>query len=216
MGRQTTAALGGVHDPANLGSEARCIADHGSGRCQARGMQLNPVREGGCGSPEPLTDRSELSPVRLVSNRNRKPRWRAAQRRALKEQLGVVANRHVLWRVTVTRVRSFPAWLKGKSYGLSVGTNYMWLRPAKAMSLIILDRNVGGNPWFIKAEFRPCDRCARPLIGEEAAKRRELLNSNPQGRFLPCGSACEKDRQSRLWRDIVASAKRERRAMKAA
>ena len=158
---------------------------------------VNSVRKGGRGeSPERVPEHLNGAPVSLSKC---KPRYRAAARKALREEVGRLANRQKIWKVTVTRLSFLPDWVKGKSQGLSTGEKYAWLRPKDAMRLILLDRSIGGNPTVFKAEFRHCDRCARPLIGKEAADRRELLNSDPKGRSIPCGQNCEQDRQDRFW-----------------
>ena len=64
-----------------------------------------------------------------------------------------------------------------------------------AFRLIALDRAVGGRPKVLKTEFKRCTLCARPLLGAEAATCREVLESDPNAKLLPCGLNCAKDRE---------------------
>ena len=214
MGRRPTPPHVRLHESsANLECSLGNCEHRGSGRDLRSGnlsVLLNSVRKGSCGeSPEPLSGLGSASiPVNEIPPGYIKARrvYRAANRKALKEQLGTpVANQHEIWRVTVTSLSLMPIsdHIKGNANGLSMGNDYAWLRPKEALRIVIQDRLKGGHPSVFKAEFRHCDLCARPLISTEAEQRRKMLNTPPGSRTNPCGQNCLKDRESRFWMKLA-------------
>ena len=136
---------------------------------------------------------------------NRKPRWRAARRREMKERGITPANRQEVWCVEPSAIRDLPDWVANRIVpGLGSSSTLFWLRPYDAKRLLALDRLCGGRSRFTKTEFRHCEVCRRPLISNEAAERRKLVESGPQARELPCGPNCEQDRETGLWTILAA------------
>jgi hypothetical protein len=156
--------------------------------------QLNSERKGGRGeSPEPL--------VPSLRSPNRKPRFRAARRRAMKAQGVTPSNRLRLWNVQVTDIVIPNDILKASVRGLAG----FWLRGPIARRLIRMDRNHGGFPTWFTAEYRLCEMCGRPLLGNEAERRREMATKYPDGRMRPCGDKCEEEQKSKLWQRLKAA-----------
>lgn len=73
----------------------------------------------------------------------------------------------------------------------------VWLRPAKAKLLLVLDRAAGGRSEFAKTEFRRCLLCSRPMISVEAEAYRKQLESGD--RSIPCGRDCARARELRIY-----------------
>jgi len=133
-------------------------------------------------------------------SRNRKPRWRAARRQAMKAQGITPANRQDAWCVVLENGKIIPAWLESRAIdGLGTIPNQFWLRPRDAKALIRLARTWGVYYDVTKTEYKRCLLCGRPCIGSEAEKLRTQMESGSEGRALPCGPNCEKEHQSRLW-----------------
>ena len=75
-----------------------------------------------------------------------------------------------------------------------------------------MDRAAGGMPEVNRVELRFCPVCSRPLIGHEAANRRKLDESGPEGRKLPCGANCEREAASGIWRRLIGERYRKDKA----
>jgi hypothetical protein len=135
-----------------------------------------------------------------VLYRNRKPRYRAARRQALRAQGVKPTNCQVLWYVESIAV-PLPSWILSCAVpGLATTKCGIWLRPKDALRLIAFDRySTGGSITVTKAEFRYCEVCHRPLIGIDAASRRKLLETSATARKLPCSLTCFSDRETKLW-----------------
>ena len=124
-------------------------------------------------------------------------RERALRRLALKAQGITPSTRSFVWSVQPTN--GIPVWASGRAVaGLTSPPHRVWLHPGDAKRLIREDRGKGGRPQVLTTELRHCEMCARPLLAEEAARRRVLVESSP--RTEPCGLHCAEDRESRLWR----------------
>ena len=139
-----------------------------------------------------------------MGNRNRRPRWRAARRREMKARGITPPNRQEMWCVQPSALVNLPDWVsRATMNGLGSYADRVWLRPGHAKRLIALDRAAGGRSQVLKVEFRHCDMCARPLLSLEAERRRELIETDPTARSLPCGPNCERDRELRLWKRMA-------------
>jgi hypothetical protein len=133
--------------------------------------------------------------------RNRQPRYRAARRKALRAMGLVPPYRHEVWQVTTSALLEIPQWaIERRVPGLAS----FWLYAADARQLCGLDRKHGGRPTVLKAEYKRCELCNRPLLGSEAAKRNDMLAVTPNGHDVPCGPNCCADRQSKLWKLLGA------------
>lgn len=94
-----------------------------------------------------------------------------------------------------------PAWARERQIqGLSNGADRVWLRRPDAELLMRLDREVGGNPGVMEAQYRRCPVCDRPLLGEDAEARRILDESAKTARQRPCGSECLDAAKDMRWR----------------
>jgi hypothetical protein len=135
--------------------------------------------------------------------RNRKPRWRKQHRQELRKS-DMDTNEKEIWCVTVMGLKQIPLeFLDAAVKGLPVTSGQIWLRKKAAKRLCALDRAFGGFSLATITEYRRCDICHRPLLGEEATARRELISRDPNGRSTPCGPECGKDKASKLW-EIIA------------
>lgn len=124
-------------------------------------------------------------------------RERALRRLALKAQGITPTIRVLVW--SVQPAYGVPAWAMARAVaGLTSPPHRVWLSPGDAKRLLREDRGKGGRPQVLTTELRHCEMCARPLIAEEAAKRRVLVEACH--RTEPCGPHCAEDRESRLWR----------------
>ena len=139
--------------------------------------------------------------VQLVP-RNRKPRFRAARRKALRDRGIQTTNKRRIWHVTPTVLKRIPEWIQNQRVSGLAG---LWLRCRAAQVLISLDKAAGGHPMVTVAVFRYCDLCGRPLVGAEANARIAQIEASPTGRSLPCGPTCEQDRISKLWKRLRTS-----------
>jgi hypothetical protein len=136
--------------------------------------------------------------------RNRKPRWRSAARQALRAQ-GIKVPYHLeAWCVCTSVLHAIPLHLNVRAIpGMRALPGWIWLRRVDAKRLMAADRRAGGRSDVIKTEYRVCDVCARPLIGNEALERRMAIMLTAKSRELPCGPNCFKDRDMKLW-DLMA------------
>jgi hypothetical protein len=150
--------------------------------------------------PEPLSGGIQPDPARSM---NRKPRYRAAARAALRAQGIKAAYNCKIWHVTVSKAIPLPEWVKNKFPGLSGGERYVWLDPSQGARLARFDRSLGGQPEVIITTFRYCEQCGRPLIGEEADNRRRLVGTSAEARLAPCGENCDRDKKSRIWINLA-------------
>jgi hypothetical protein len=136
---------------------------------------------------------------------NRKPRWRAARRQAMKQGGVMPSRRQWAWNVRPQALKSLlmPEWVREAAIkGLGQGVDSVWLWPTDAVRLIWQDRRAGGHPLVVKAELRHCSVCGRPCVGNEAEKRRLLNESGVQGLETPCGADCLRDRTLNVWRKL--------------
>lgn len=134
---------------------------------------------------------------------NRKPRWRAARRQAMRDAGIMPSRRQWAWSVRPQALKTLPDWVEGVTIrGLGQLPGSVWLWQVDARRLIRQDRRAGGVPLVVKAELRHCPQCGRPLVGAEAAKRRLLNESGVQGYQLPCGAECARDRALNVWRKL--------------
>ncbi len=123
-------------------------------------------------------------------------RERALRRLALKAQGITPTIRVLVWSVQPTY--GVPAWATERAVaGLTSPPHRVWLSRGDAWRLMREDRAQGGHPQVLTTELRHCEMCARPLLAEEAARRRVLVESS---RTEPCGPHCAEDRESKLWR----------------
>jgi hypothetical protein len=83
------------------------------------------------------------------------------------------------------------------------GLQDCWLLPGLAKMLRRKLRHQGYNPRVLKAEFRLCDICNRPLLGMEATNRRILLQHSPAGELIPCSPRCQSDLEMALWTKLL-------------
>jgi hypothetical protein len=126
-------------------------------------------------------------------------------------------NRQEVWSVKISEFLEMPDWVSRFAIqGLGTLPRQVWLRPAKAKLLLVLDRAVGGRSEFTKSEFKHCDMCARPLIGVEAEARRRLLETDPKAWMTPCGLNCKRDREVGLWKRLAPRSRRRGLVSKAA
>ncbi len=150
---------------------------------------------------------------------NRKPRWRAARREAMKDAGIMPSKRQWAWNVRPQALKMLllPGWVKDVTIrGLGQLPGSVWLWQVDARRLIREDRRAGGRPMVIRAELRHCPQCARPLVGADAEKRRLLNESGPQGVMLPCGANCTRDRALKVWSTLDPYFKRTARIKEAA
>lgn len=139
----------------------------------------------------------------IYPNRNRKPRWRGPLRKAMKEAGVPAPRRQWIWSVMPGAI-DVPQWaLKVAVRGLGEQDGRVWLWPTDAKKLFVEDSAAGGMPQLNIAEVRYCKVCWRPLIGSDAENRRELDESGPGGRKLPCGETCFRDNRTGVWRKLV-------------
>jgi hypothetical protein len=111
-----------------------------------------------------------------------------------------VPRRHFVVQVTLDQIY-VPVWaIERRVKGLTRTVSRIWLRPKDAHFLARLDREAGGNPDLVEAELRYCEVCQRPLIGEDAAARRKLLETSMTAAQLPCGTQCLEARRDKRWK----------------
>jgi len=141
----------------------------------------------------------------------------ATRRRRRLEHKEELRNRGIqparIHRVMGVRITAIlmPDWARARSIeGLSVSDSFGWFRPSDARFLMRLDREAGGEPRSAEAEYRRCEVCGRPLIGEAARMRRELDESCRTGRQLPCGQECLDAARDGRWRAPDAQRRRGR------
>ena len=84
--------------------------------------------------------------------------------------------------------------------GLSESPDAVWLTRRDGFKLAQLDREAGGEPEVTEVEFRRCDQCHRPLLAEDAEDRRNLNESDQEGRRKPCSSECYAAARDGRWR----------------
>jgi hypothetical protein len=133
--------------------------------------------------------------------KNRKPRWRAARRREMRERGTPIPNCQEAWNVQVTALLAIPDTILQRALvGFSVLPNSIWLRRGTAKLLIALDRAAGGRSVVTKIEYKRCNLCNRPLIGAEAAKRRLLLETDPTTKAKPCDLNCTRALELKIYK----------------
>jgi hypothetical protein len=136
--------------------------------------------------------------------RNRKPRFRSAARQALRAQGIKVPYRLQAWCVRPSVLHVIPSHLDLRAIpGMRASPGWIWLRRVDAKRLMAADRQVGGRSDIVKTEYRVCDVCSRPLIGNEALERRMAIMRSAKSRELPCGPNCHKDRDMKLWEKMA-------------
>ena len=127
-------------------------------------------------------------------------RQRRRERRDRLSAFGVTPTRaRRAWCVTITAIEMPPWAIKKCIPGLSASLTRIWLKPRDARFLMHMDRAAGGQPWYAESEFRRCGVCHRPLLGEDAAARRQMDESTMTGRQLPCGSECIEASKDKRW-----------------
>lgn len=155
----------------------------------------------------PSLDTDKSAPVFLRSP-NRKPRYRTARRQAMKDAGVLPCRRQWVWGVQPQALLTMPAWALEsavRGLGRQAGDSFagmVWLWPVDARRLIRQDRDAGGRALTTRVELRHCPLCARPLMGHEAAVRRLLNESGPDGRRTACGGDCARDAQTRVWKKL--------------
>ena len=128
---------------------------------------------------------------------NRKPRWRAAHRRALRER-GPVPEQQRVFLVEPTALPEIPEWAeKRRVKGLGSMQGQIWLFLSPARHLMRLDREAGGTPRHVEVEFKRCLVCSRPLIASQAEGYRKQLEAGD--RSLPCGKDCAQARDLKIY-----------------
>jgi hypothetical protein len=136
----------------------------------------------------------------IYPNRNRKPRFRAARKREMREKGITPCQRLWVWSVRPSAPILVPEWAREAAVkGLGSLNEQLWLWPVDGLRLLEHFKRYGVHCHVTRQEFRHCQVCCRPLIGQDAEKRRVLDESGAGGRYLPCGVDCERDRESRLW-----------------
>lgn len=139
--------------------------------------------------------------------KTRKPRFRAAARRALREQGIKSTYRSWAWSVEPAALSFVPDWvLESQIPGLGEQPGRYWLIRQDALALKDLDRAAGGVSRITKIEIRYCEVCWRPLIAQDAERRRKMDQSGPQGRQMPCGPQCVEDGKRGTWKKLRAAA----------
>jgi hypothetical protein len=98
---------------------------------------------------------------------------------------------------------AIPEWARGRAVrGLSIGEDYVWLRPGDGRALAALDRDCGGRPVVVEQEFRYCKVCGRPLIGDDATSRRLSEQGGQTSYMLPCSDECYEAARDQRWRNL--------------
>lgn len=134
---------------------------------------------------------------------NRKPRYRAARLREMKDQGTLPARRQWIYSIEPSALEVLPEWaIQNSVKGLGKTSRRVWLWDKDSKRLIGMDRAAGGRPRVTRAELRHCMACGRPLVGIEAEQRRKLDVGGPDGRKQPCGVDCERDKASRIWKKL--------------
>ena len=127
-------------------------------------------------------------------------RMRKAERRELLNRgIRPTRSRHVY----CVRLEGFamPEWAGAERIaGLSMSDRMVWLLPSRARLLARQAEEAGGCATLAEAEFRRCEVCWRPLLGEDAKARRRQVESCGTGRQLPCGTSCYEAQRDRRWR----------------
>lgn len=181
-GRREHAMEEGRHLPKNPG-ECRY-------RIRPAASKLSSTREPRQNAPAVWPGRFFMSAYRDKRRRRRDElSWRGIP----------VPRRRFVVQVTLDAV-AMPAWAVDRAVrGLTRSASRIWLRPADARILARTDREAGGEPTLIEAELRYCGICQRPLLGEDAAARRRLLETSRTANQRPCGSECIEAQQDRRW-----------------
>jgi len=141
-----------------------------------------------------------------MTDRNRKPRWRAARRQALRSRGVRPPNQLDAWCVEVPYkelTAEMKQWLEERMIpGLGSLLTRVWLKPRDARHLM---KGTIKTLTVVRTECRRCELCARPLVADEAAARRRLIESDMNGREKPCGPRCAEEAQSGVWRKLIRS-----------
>jgi hypothetical protein len=135
-----------------------------------------------------------------MTNRNRKPRHRAARRLALKARGIKAANRQRVWGVRLKRTVPISEYSQMSIEALSVANNRIWLTPRYAKRLMNL--GVTDRSDVIRTEFKRCLLCNRPCIGTEAAEYRRALESAKDREDVRCGPRCFREQVSGIWHTL--------------
>lgn len=126
----------------------------------------------------------------------RQPRWRRARKQALKAQ-GIPFSKPCRVWCLIVPADYVPNLEITKRIvpGLGGLVGQLWL-PRPDAKYYFRSIPVLG---VLKTEFKRCLRCHRPTVGDAAEKLREMYESSPMGRELPCGANCEADRKLGIW-----------------
>lgn len=134
---------------------------------------------------------------------NRKPRFRTARRQAMKAEGILPCRRQWVWLVQPDQLYAVPEWARRVAVrGLGEVPGRVWLWWVDARRLLSESRKAGWRCDVTRTELRHCAVCSRPFVGIEAERRRRLDESSPEGRLLPCGEACARDRESGVWQKL--------------
>lgn len=127
-------------------------------------------------------------------------KWRKAERRALLDR-GIRPAR--VRRIFCVRLEGYamPEWAGAERIaGLTWSETTVWLRRRQARYLAREAEEAGGRATLVEAEFRRCEVCHRPLLGEDAKARRRQVETSVTARQLPCGASCYEAQRDRRWR----------------
>lgn len=133
-------------------------------------------------------------------------RMRLRADRALRAVRGIPERRQrVIARVALTAI-GMPEWARRHAVRhMASGEDWLWLPLRIAQMLERLDREAGGTPTMIEAEYRYCPNCRRPLVGEDAENRRRLEASGATAAKLACGDGCVTAQRDRRWKSRTGS-----------
>jgi hypothetical protein len=116
-----------------------------------------------------------------------------------------------VWSVRPSAPILVPKWARAAAvHGLGSLNEQLWLWPVDGQRLIEHFKRYAVHCHVTRQEFRHCEVCGRPLIGQDAERRRVLNESGAVGRYLPCGADCERDRESRLWMKLSTQSSKTR------
>lgn len=94
-----------------------------------------------------------------------------------------------------------PEWaLRRRVRGLSASEHMVWLSRRDAYRLEHEADELGAHAVTMETEYRRCGVCGRPLVGEDAAARRQAEEMGVTARQLPCGSECLEAARDRRWK----------------
>lgn len=117
-------------------------------------------------------------------------------------------RRQWAWLVTPDNLFGIPQWAQAAAIrGLGKINGRVWLWPTDARKLVREARTAGWQCSVTRVELRHCAVCERPWVGSDAEHRRKLDESGSEGRLLPCGPDCYRDKEAGIWRKLNPSAR---------